>query len=150
MAATRTGLAVVWGSGNLTSTSGVVLNSGVGQIQEISFERSHEETELRNEIGDPVGMASTNRKKNLNITVVPSDTATKDGVDSATANMNTLIAKPGTTVRIVDADSSGIASDHTGDYQLMSCRVRRTNNDHAVLEFSLEQFDDNNITTAIT
>jgi len=141
---------VVWGCGNLTGTDGgspaIVLGT-VSTIQSNDFTWDSQKTELRNEAGDVVGMASYNGKKSISINMMPSHAT---AIATAKENINKLMFAPGTAITITDADGAVIDGTFSGAYQLETSRVNRTNNGPVTVDLTLVQFVDNDITLATT
>ncbi len=143
MAATLKGCAVVWGSG-FTATVGVIVGSTTGEVQSADFTRDATATELRDHIGDVIGMAYTNKKRTWNVSVIPSDAS---AVATAQANMDAMIPALGTVVTVVDGTSAKTDNADLSGYLWMldACSVRYTNTGPAVVDMTLSCYEDNDL-----
>lgn len=154
MSITYAGAAVVFGAGNISSASGLIISSTTVRVQSNDFTRDGESVELLDEVSDCIGIATFNKKKSLTIVGVPWHATVKQSsagvAASAAANMNAACPAPGVIAVITDADGSIIDGDFGAKYSVISSRVRRTNNGPAMIEVDLEQFDAYDVVTAPT
>lgn len=153
MAETLTGQAFVWGVANLTFT-GVAISSATGRIQNYDFAREADVEELRDEDGETVGRAFFNHRKTINVTVVPSNSAT---VATAVTNMLAMLPAIGSQITAVDADGTdtliekiAASGNTTAIYQVMSARLNRTNRGMATIDLSLEAFEHHDVSNPTT
>jgi len=149
MAVTYTGLAVAWGAKNL-ETAGVVVGVAEGQTQSWNGTIEADIADLLNGDGETVGRGFTAKKRSITITVMPCDKQTTRVLATAKANLNLFLKAPGSTVTIGDVDMVGSVWEdkHTGKWYLMSSKVTRSNNGPAMIEMSLIQYEDYDITVA--
>lgn len=149
MAVTLTGLAVVWGCGNLTFT-GVAISGTTGKMQSYDFTRDGDDEPLLDENGETVGMAAFNLKKTLDINVIPSNATV---IATGQANMDAMLPAKGTTITVSDSDAgtagtTRIEASHSGKYYCMSAKVNRTNRGPASINIQMVAYDANDITVA--
>jgi len=152
--ATLKGAAVVWGCG-FTSTVGIVLSSTTGEVQSADFTREATQTELRDHLGDPIGMAYTNFKRTWNVSVVPcaASVVGADGAPnpSASYSLDSFLPTPGTAVKVVDATSGITDNADLGvgwDFMVEEASVKYSNTGHAVVDLVLASYEDTDLVTA--
>ena len=149
MAVTQKGVGVVWGVGNLTFT-GITIETA-GKIQSYDFTRDSEVNALKDTEGETVGEQYFDRKRTLNLQVVPSSTT----IALAKAALVTLLPEPGTVVTLADTDAVGtplesVTDNTTGKYVVVSAKVGRSNTGFATVDMALKSFDARDVATTIT
>jgi hypothetical protein len=144
MAATMSGKAVVFSIGGITYTAGLVTGTNAGFIQSQSFGRTADKVDVKNQDGAVAAQCFSGFKKTISHDIIPAHASTIAG---AKASLEAHMLKPGTLMTIVDADGTTI----DGNYNLISCEVRRVVDGLAVASLSLEGSDEGvDFTTAVT
>lgn len=147
MSANMKGLGARWGCNGITFTAGIVSTDNGQQVQSLNINRTSDSQEGRNGIGECVGKVFYNGKKEVTITVLPSHPTTIAG---GTASLDAHMIPPGTTVTILDAEGASIDNLFGGRFNLISARQNLSNTNYAMVDLDLEQYTDNDVTTAVT
>lgn len=143
MSATINGRAVLWSTGGITFTAGIVSASNPGMAQSSTFQRTSEKTEIKDDGGTIRTQVFHGFRKTLSITVIPYHAS--DLSNAADAHDAYLLA-PGTKITVVDG-----AGNIAGDYNLLSSRQGRSVDGVATIDLELEQGDEGqDLTTATT
>jgi hypothetical protein len=144
MSAVIKGSGVVWSTGGITFTAGIVSSTNASLPQSASFQRTSEKTEIKDNGGIIRTQVFHGFKKSISITVVPSHASTVSG---ARSSMDAHCLTPGTTITVVD--DSGTLLD--ASYNLISSRQNRSVDGVATVDLELEQGDESNdLTTAVS
>lgn len=141
--ATQRGKAVVWGVDGVTFTG---FGSVTAESNSMDFERSADQKEIPDDIGNTVGLVLYNSKNTFRMTVTPSAAT----IAAAKTNMDGFTPVPGTIITVADADSTITDGTQTGKYILLSAKLNRAQNSEATVDMELVQWVDNDVAVAIT
>lgn len=146
MAATIKGLGIVWAVNGITMTAGIVSSTAGQAVQSLTYSRTSDKVEIKNDLGEVVGEVYYNGKRELRLTVIPSAVTGTNTIANAVSSLDSHLIAAGTKITI--ADSSGTVMD--GDYNLDSCEMRGDNSSPRMVDIVMHKFDANDVTTTIS
>lgn len=138
------GVAAIWGVNGIVCT-GIAINPTVASIESGEFAREADEDELRDSDNDVVGLAISNQRKTLRLTVFP--LSSSGTIATARANLDALMPTIGSSLTLADGDSSITDATHGGKYVVRSpINLRRANRGFAGIELNLYQSEAQDLT----
>ena len=137
--ATLKGIGALFGIGT-NATAGVVINAASHRTGS-DYTWSATVDELESTVGETVGLAVRNKRKEITITVVVCSDAVPPTLADAGTEINTVLKTPGTAVTITSAVGGTSLTEIAGSYMLLASRFRETNTGFAVLECDLIKHD---------
>jgi hypothetical protein len=137
------------GKAVLCKVDGITYSAGISVAgtenpfnQSLEFERTGNNSYVKNDNGDDVAGLYANKGKTFTITVVPGGTNISD-VRSLT---DKFLLAPGTTVTVADTETTVV----DGTYNVVSSRLARANEGPGTVVLVLEKRDDNDITGTVS
>lgn len=147
MAAIVKGRGILWSTGGITYTAGIVSATNPDFPQSARFARTSDKAEVRDNGGIIRTQVFHGFKKTLSLTVVPCALSGTNTLANAQSSVDAHTIAPGTTVTVVD--DSGTLID--GSYNVISSTQNRTVDGVATVDLELENGDESNdLTTAVT
>ena len=133
MAVTLKGKGLIWGVGGLTCTG--IIAAAKNRLQTADFTQDASFAALEDESGEVAGGVFFNKKYELELSVIPSDTT----IAAAKTNLDAILLAPGTLVAITDGDSAVPG----GNYMVSEkgSKLRRTNKGMAIVDVSLIRYN---------
>ena len=141
--ATQNGSVVQFGTGTMVWTGGVVSGSTPAWTRDAGLTRDSQKVEVMDNDGDVQMQIFHAKKKTVNVTVIPYDTA---DVSDALTTMTAWTVASGVTASI----TSSIATALDGAYNVISSNTSMSQSGVAVVDLVLETFDDTTVWTATT
>lgn len=135
MAEVQKGFGVVWGTGTLTVTGGILSGTTTAAVQTITLTRNSEKTNIKTIGGEVAAQVFHGFMKTASVTVIPSGTT----IALAATSSDSWMPKPGTAVTL--ADSYGTLLDD--NWNVISARQGRTVDGAATVDLELEAGDEN-------
>lgn len=143
--ATIKGRAVVWSTGGITMTAGIVNASNPNFPQSARFQRGSEKSEIKDDGGVIRTQVFHGFKKSLSLSVVPSAPSTS--ISAANVSADAHMPSPGTTINVTDEEGTIVG----GNYNLISATQNRSVDGVATIDLEMEQGDESNdLTTPST
>lgn len=145
--ATIKGRAIVWSSGGITFTAGIVSSTNPDLVQSVRMNRASDKSEIKDDGGVIKTVVFSAFKKALSITVVPCALSGTNTIANAQSSADAHLPKPGTTVTVVDG--AGTIIDDS--YNVINATQNRSVDGPATADLELEQGDESiDLTTAVS
>ena len=129
---TLVGAALAATDSGLAQSAKVTLDSNVGDVVDRT--------------GQTVGKVFYNRKKTVSLTVIPAGTTVALAQAAAVAWM----PLPGTAVTVTEAAPTIFGGVQSGKFNCISSTANQTNDGAATVDIELEQFEDADVSLAIS
>lgn len=142
MAADIKGTAVVWSIGGVTFTAGIVSATNASMPQSVRYQRTAENTKIKDTGGDIKTIVYHGFMKTVSITVVPSHAT---AIASAVTSKEAHLIAPGTKVTIADAQGS---TQIEQNWIVVSCSEQRTVDGVCTVDLELENAETDLSTSA--
>lgn len=138
MAATIKGRGVIWSTGAVVGTAGIVSSSSGSLVQSVSIERTSEVTHVKDNGGTVRASIFHGGMKNLRLTVIPCAVSGTNTLANAQSSGDGHTIAAGTKVSLTD-DSGTVIDD---DYNVLSATQNRTVDGVATVDLVLEASDE--------
>jgi hypothetical protein len=138
MAATVKGRGIIWSTGAIVGTAGIVSSTSGSFMQSVSIERTSERTHVKDNGGTIRSSIFHGAMKNLRLTVIPCAISGTNTIANAQSSGDGHTIAAGTKVSFTD-DSGTIIDD---DYNVLSATQNRTVDGVATVDLVLEASDE--------
>ena len=142
--ATIKGIGCKWGMGDISCIGAAVVTNDATKLQSLEYNKTSDKKDIPDATGEVAGQIFYNHKQTLTVTVIPAATT----LAIASNCVDNWLPVPGTTLTLIDSQDGFIAASSGTKFNVLSSKVRMSNDNFAMCDVELELFTTN--ATALT